>query len=265
MNDRDDHGSLLVEVDSERGVATLTLNRPDRRNALDAALVDHLRSALADLSQRDDVRVLVLRGAGPDFCAGADLREVRASIDAGVMTSLADARSLGDLFIDMRRHPMPIVAAVHGRALAGGCGLASACDLVVATDVAEFGYPEVRSGCVPAMVIALLRRSLGEKGAMELAVLGRPFDASEAHRLGLVNRVWPEASFEAECAAFVDDLAGASGSAVRLTKQLLYQTDGAAFESAIAAGAQVNALARLTDDCRAGIDGFLNRPSRRSE
>lgn len=257
------YDELIVDVDAGRGVATCTLNRPEKRNALDAALVSALRAALADLSA-SEVRVVVLRGAGPDFCAGADLREVRASIEAGVLASLDEAESLGQLFIEMRRFPRPIVAAVTGRALAGGCGLASACDLVVAADTATFGYPEVRIGFVPAMVIALLRRSLGEKRAMELAVTGRPVDAATARQIGLINRVWPEAAFDVECAAFVDDLAAASGSAVRLTKQLLYQTDAVGFESAVAAGARLNALARLTDDCRDGIDAFLSPPAKRT-
>lgn len=241
------------------GVATVTLDRPERRNALNAALVAELRAELRALDADEETRVVVLRGEGSDFCAGADLREVRDSVESGVLASLADAQSLGDLFVEMRRMRAPIVAVVQGRALAGGCGLATACDLVVAAESASFGYPEVRLGFVPAMVMAILRRSTGETRAFELVALGRTIDAATAAGYGIVNRVFPDATFEADAAAFAAELSERSASAVALTKRLLYQIDGSDFEASIRAGAEVNALARLTDDCRAGIDKFLNK------
>lgn len=247
------------EDDGARGIATLTLDRPERRNALSAELVVGLTAAFRRADADDAIRVIALRGAGPDFCAGADLKEVHDSVNEGVLANLENAAALGDLFLTMRRLGKPIVAVVHGRALAGGCGLATACDLVVASASASFGYPEVRIGFVPAMVMAILRRSMGETRAFELVALGRSIDAATAAEYGMVNRVWPDAEFEAEADEFLGDLAGASVSAVALTKRLLYQIDGASFEAAIGAGADVNALARLTDDCRAGIERFLNK------
>jgi methylglutaconyl-CoA hydratase len=245
--------------DGARGIATLTLDRPERRNALSAELVVELTAAFRRAEADDAIRVIALRGAGPDFCAGADLQEVHESVNEGVLANLENAAALGDLFLTMRRLAKPIVAVVHGRALAGGCGLATACDLVVASASASFGYPEVRIGFVPAMVMAILRRSMGETRAFELVALGRSIEAATAAEYGMVNRVWPDAEFEAEADEFLGDLAGASVSAVALTKRLLYQIDGASFEAAIGAGADVNALARLTDDCRAGIERFLNK------
>jgi len=244
--------------DDDRGIARIVLDRPERRNALNAALVAELTAACARLGADETIRVVALSGAGPDFCAGADLREVRASIEAGPQAGLADAQALGDLFVTMRRMRQPIVAVVQGRALAGGCGLASACDLVLAARSASFGYPEVRIGFVPAMVMAILRRSVGETRAFELLALGETIDADTAVAYGLVNRVFPDAELEERAKEFMADLASRSASAVALTKQLLYRIDGADFESAIRAGAEVNALARQTDDCRAGIDRFLN-------
>lgn len=255
----DEGSQLRVRRDAERGVATVVLDRPERRNALNAALVAELRSELAELAADEAVRVIALRGAGPDFCAGADLREVRASVEAGVLASREDAQALGDLFVQMRRMRPPIVAMVHGRALAGGCGLATACDLVVAAESARFGYPEVRLGFVPAMVMSILRRSVGETRAFELVALGLTIDARQAREYGIVNRVVPDDEFDEAGEAFLTDLAKRSATAVALTKRLLYQIDGVDFESAIRTGADVNALARLTDDCRAGIDSFLNR------
>lgn len=250
---------LNVAIDGGTGVNRVVLDRPERRNALDGALVAELKEALALAGADERVRVVAISGAGPDFCAGADLREVRAAIDEGVLASLGDAEALGELFLLIRRLEKPVVAVVHGRALAGGCGLATSCDLVLASESARFGYPEVKLGFVPAMVMAILRRSLGEKKAFELIALGDAVDAREAERLGLVNRVLDDDGFEANAAAFLEALAGRSASALALSKRLLYQTDTASFEAAIAAGAQVNALARLTDDCRDGIDRFLRR------
>lgn len=253
----------LIRVERETpGVATVVLNRPDRRNALNAALVAELRGTLRDLDADAGVRVIALRGAGEDFCAGADLREVRESVEAGVLASLDDAQALGDLFIEMRGMRRPVVAIVRGRALAGGCGLATACDLVVAARSARFGYPEVQLGFVPAMVMAILRRSTSEQRAFELVALGETIDASTAADYGLVNRVFDDDELDAGAAEFLEALAGRSASAVALTKRLLYQIDGVEFAAAIRTGAEVNALARLTDDCRAGIDRFLDRKDR---
>lgn len=252
-------GLLRVELDEGTGIGRVVLDRPEKRNALNAKLVDKLTRALGELDANPSIRVVSLTGAGSDFCAGADLREVRATIDAGTLASLEDAQALGDLFIAMRRMRKPIVALVRGRALAGGCGLASACDLVLAERSASFGYPEVRLGFVAAMVMAILRRSTGEKRAFELVTLGEAIDADAAERLGIVNRVFADEEFETEASAYLGELASRSASAVALSKRLLYQTDGVSFEESIRIGAQVNALARMTDDCRAGIDRFLGK------
>lgn len=249
---------LEIDVDERTGVNRVRLDRPDRRNALNGTLVAELKEALAIADADERVRVVGLGGNGPDFCAGADLAEVQASVEEGVLASLEEAEALGELFTLLRKLSKPVVAVVRGRALAGGCGLATACDLVLAAESARFGYPEVRLGFVPAMVTAILRRNLGEKRAFELMSLGDMIDAPEAARLGLVNRTWADGDFEAEAAAFLEGLAGRSASALALTKRLLYGTEGQSFEAAIASGARVNALARMTEDCQAGIAGFLS-------
>ncbi len=249
--------NLRIEIDTGSGINRILLDRPERRNALSGELVAELKEALALAAADDRVRVVAIGGTGPDFCAGADLREVQAAVEEGVMASLADAESLGELFLLLRRLEKPVVAVVHGRALAGGCGLATACDLVLAAESARFGYPEIRLGFVPAMVMSILRRNLGEKRAFELVSTGEPITASRAAEWGLVNRVWADGTFEERAAAFLEDLAARSATALALSKRLLYQTDGQGFEAAIAAGAQVNALARLTDDCQAGIREFF--------
>jgi methylglutaconyl-CoA hydratase len=246
-------------VGEDTGIARITLDRPERRNALNRALVEELKDSLALAESDERVRVITIEGAGPDFCAGADLRELQEAVEAGPEASLAEAQALGDLFVLIRRLEKPVVALVHGQALAGGAGLATACDLVLARADARFGYPEVRLGFVPAMVMAILRRSVGEKRAFELIALGASIDADTACRYGLVNRVFAAEGFEQETRAFLETLSSRSASALSLSKRLLYQIDGAGFEAAIRAGAQVNVIARLTDDCREGVRRFLDK------
>lgn len=250
---------LQIDIDEKRGVNRIVLDRPEQRNALNLGLVAELKEALALAGADERIGVIGIAGNGPDFCAGADLTEIQAAVDEGVMSSLGDAESLGELFLLMRRLDKPIVALVHGRALAGGCGLATACDLVLATETASFGYPEIKLGFVPAMVMAILRRNLGEKRAFELAALGDSMTAGEAAAWGLVNRVFPDGEFEAGADVFLSALGSRSATGLALSKRLLYSTDTMGFDGAIAAGAQVNALARLTDDCQAGIRRFLDR------
>jgi methylglutaconyl-CoA hydratase len=249
---------VLFEVAD--GVVTITLNRPEKRNALDGETVRELKQALASAEASDDARVVLLRANGPDFCAGADLSELeRIAAGGGSIDNLRDAQSLGDLFIAMRHTSRPIIAAVQGNAIAGGAGLATAADLIVASDNAVFGYPEVHLGFVPAMVMALLRRAVGEKITFDLAATGRRFGAEEAQRLGLVSRVVPAARLDGDAIGFARELAGRSASALALIKRLLYGIDGVSFEEAIARGAEVNAIARATPDCQAGVRRFLER------
>ena len=252
-----------LDLTVREGIATLTLSRPEKRNALDAALVSALTEALAALAERPSVRVVALRGAGPDFCAGADLAELERVAEAGPDESLTDARRMGALFAAVRAHPTPVVAVVQGRALAGGCGLATACDLVLAREDAEFGYPEVQLGFVPALVMTILRRKVTEGAAFELVALGRRVGAERAAQLGLANRVLPTQGFDEGVAAVLGELASLPSSALRMSKSLLYGLDGLSFEQGLERGAEVNAAARRTDECREGVRRFLERARRR--
>jgi methylglutaconyl-CoA hydratase len=222
-------------------------------------LIEELKTALSEAKSNEAVTDVTLTGAGKDFCSGADLAGLEKIRHAGVLANMEDARSLAELFIAMRRHPKMIVALVKGRALAGGCGLATACDLILADEEASFGYPEVKIGFVPAMVMAILRRSVSEKRALELITVGDPITAPHAKDIGLINQVYPSADFDRMAAAYVEKLANRSGSALSLTKGLLYHMDNQSFEAAIEAGVQVNGIARMTEDCQSGIDRFLKR------
>jgi methylglutaconyl-CoA hydratase len=248
---------LLTSLDG--GILTLTLNRPAKRNALNLELIDLLHSALGRADLDGEVRVILLRGAGKDFCAGADLDELLSSAERTLAENEASALRLGGLFTGLRELPKPVVAMVHGRALAGGAGLASACDLILAGSSAQFGYPEIQRGFAPAMVMALLRRIVGEKIALDLALTGRLLSADDAHAAGLITRVVPDKALEAEAASVAGQLAGLSQSALGLCKRLFYQLDGLSLEEGIALGARVNAVARGTPEFRNAVAGFLRQ------
>ena len=248
-----------VTVALEGGVLTGTLNRPEKKNAIDSAMIDALAALLERAELEAAVRVVVLRGAGKDFCAGMDLAELLESADRTVEQNRAAALRFGGLFLQMRALPKPVIAVVQGRALAGGCGLATACDLVLAAESAQFGYPEVQRGFVPALVMNMLRRAVGEKIAFDLAATGRLITAREAERAGLVSRVLPAAEFEAGAEQVVRGIAQLSPTALALTKQQLYRLDGVGFEDGIRLSADVNAVSRTTPDFRAAIAAFLKK------
>ncbi len=249
----------VVTYSVDAGIARLTLNRPDKRNALNDSLIDGLKDALRKADADESVRAIILSAAGKDFCSGADLSALQKIANASVSENLDDARSLMELFLLVRQIPVPVIAAVTGRALAGGCGLATACDLVLASSSARFGYPEVKIGFVPAMVMAILRRNVSEKGAFELITRGDEISANEAKQIGLVNQVFSDDGFVTEVNNYVAHFAQTSKSAVALTKKLLYQVDSLAFVEALETGLDVNVIARMTDDCQQGIAKFLKK------
>ncbi len=248
-----------IVIRAGQGIARISLNRPERRNALDQELLTELRGALHASSADDSVRVVLVRGAGKDFCSGMDLSTFAEDASGDLAKFQAEARNMAGLLVDMRRHPRPIVAAVQGRALGGGCGIATAADIVLAADTAQFGYPEINIGFVPAIVMAILRRLVSEKRAFELIATGEALSARTALEYGMINRIFGADAFEREVEEFVMNLASKSTSALTMAKELFYRTDAMQFEAAIEAGADVNALARTTEDFQRGIEKFLKK------
>src|SRR5206468_10134437 len=242
-------GNERVLVAVQGGVLTATLNRPDKKNAIDASMIDALLAALERADLDAAVRVVALRGAGGDFCAGMDLQELLASADKTVEENRRAALHFGEVFLRMRGLPKPVVALVQGRALAGGCGLATGCDLILATESEQFGYPELQRGFVPAIVMTMLRRVVGEKIAFDLAATGRLLDGTEAAASGLASRVYEDADFEEQAAEVLRVLAEASPSALAFTKQQFYQPDGLSFDDGLRLGADVNAVSRSPPGC----------------
>ena len=243
----------------ESGVLTATLNRPDKKNAIDTPMIDALLHILERADLDAAVRVVAVRGAGSDFCAGMDLHELLASADSSVDENRRAALHFAEIFVRMRQLPKPIVAVVRGRALAGGCGLAMACDVVLAAESSKFGYPEVQRGFVPAIVMTLLKRAVGEKVAFDLAATGRLVEAPEAAGLGLISRVYEDSDFDDQVGEVLRALASASASALAFTKQQFYQLDGLRFEEGLRLGADVNAVSRSTPDFRAALQAFLKK------
>ena len=244
---------------TENAISFITLNRPEKRNALNDGLIKDLKDALRQADKNETLRAIVIRGAGKDFCSGADLSALQKISESDVLENWDDAQNLMELFSLIRKVKIPVVAAVHGRALAGGCGLATACDLVLASKSARFGYPEVKIGFVPAMVMAILRRNVSEKRAFELATQGFEFDAETAEKFGLINKILDDETFDEDVKSYVSIYEKVSRSAVVLSKKLLYQMDGATFETALQSGVDVNTIARMTEDCQNGIAKFLDK------
>lgn len=247
----------MIDYAAAEGVARITLNRPEKRNALSGRMVALLRETLQRAAGDATVRLVLVRAAGKDFCAGLDLGEVLQTEDSGGAET--SARNLADLYLGMRRHPKPIVAEVQGRALGGGAGLATACDLILATESAQFGYPEVNLGFIPAIVTTMLRRAVGERVAFELVVGAEPIGAEQARSVGLINRVYPDSEFESSVDRYVVSLAKKSATAMSMSKSLLYQMDQMSFEAGLEAGVEANTRARQSEDFKRGVERFLRK------
>jgi methylglutaconyl-CoA hydratase len=248
-----------VRLSRAEGVGRITLARAEKKNALDRQMADEIVQGLESLAADAETRVILIDAEGDDFCAGADLDALESLLGAGREAQLEDARALGRVFTLIRQLSVPVVAAVRGRALAGGAGLATACDIVLAHPNATFAYPEVRIGFVPAMVMTILRRIVPERHAFDLAITGRSLSAPEAERLGLVSRVVPGDRFDAGVEEVCAAIAKSPPEAVRRTKKLFYELEGRPFDSGVAHGAQANAEARMTEEFRDGVRRFLQR------
>jgi methylglutaconyl-CoA hydratase len=249
----------LVLYEARPPAVVLTLNRPDRRNALSrgliAALTDAFRRAREDVA----ARCVILTGAGPAFCAGMDLAELEETLKRGTESDVVweDALRLATLYDLIYTLPKPTVAAVNGAAVAGGCGLVTVCDLAVAAPLAKFGYPEVRRGLVAAMVMPHLLRHVGERTARYLLLTGDLIDAAEACRDGLVNAVVPAEQLLDKALAWARSLAEGGPNALARTKELLqlFSRQALSVEDA----ARASAAPRLTDECRQGLEAFFAR------
>src|SRR5882762_8675199 len=238
-----------LQLSFENGIATLTLNRPDKRNAISYELIDDLLRALEEV-KNSSAQVLILTGAGKAFCSGMDLDNLKALAGRTAEQNLEDSRKMASLFRSLYDFPKPVIAAVNGPAVAGGTGIAMLCDFTLAVPEAKFGYTEVRIGFVPAIVSTFLLRQVGEKIARDLLLTARLFDAEEAERMGLISEIVPSDKLMARARELAAQLMENSPASLRATKQLL--TDHARFELdvQIESAVRENAAIRETADFR---------------
>jgi len=245
--------------DDRDGVATLTLNRPRRFNALSQAMLDALQRAVDAIAKDAAVRVVVLAGAGKAFCAGHDLKEMRADPSPEFQQALF--RQCSRFMIALSRLPQPVIARVHGIATAAGCQLVAACDLAVAADDARFAVSGINLGLFCATPSVALSRNVSRKQAFEMLVTGDTIDAQTAFERGLVNRVVPANGLDAEVARLAGTIADKSPAAIAAGKRLFYRQLEMGVEAAYQLASQTMACNMLEADACAGIDGFINRKS----
>jgi methylglutaconyl-CoA hydratase len=247
-----------IQLAYNSGIATLTLDRPEKRNAISFELIDDLLAGLKEVEASDAV-VLIVAGAGKAFCSGMDLENLKSLLGRHPQQNLEDSRKMVRLFRSLYEFPKITIAAVNGPAIAGGTGLALLCDFTLAVPEAKFGYTEVRIGFVPAIVSTFLLRQIGEKQARDLLLTGRIFGAEEAVRLGLVNEIVAPENLMARAHALAATLMENSPTSLRATKKLLSDHARAEIDTQIEAAVRENAGIRGTADFREGISSFLEK------
>jgi methylglutaconyl-CoA hydratase len=251
-----DYKTIQLAFDAR--VATITLNRPDKRNAISFELIDDLLRGLDEVA-KSEALIVILTGAGKAFCSGMDLDNLKALLGRSPEQNLQDSQTMVRLFRALYEFPKVTIAAVNGAAIAGGTGLALLCDFTLAVPEAKFGYTEVRIGFVPAIVSTFLLRQVGEKQARDLLLTGRLFGADEAARMGLINEIVPPENLLAHARELAALLLENSPASLRATKQLLTDHARAEIDSQIEAAVRENAAIRNTADFREGITSFLEK------
>jgi len=245
---------------TEGNVLTLTLNRPEKRNALNPDLTGMLKDALDEAMNREDIRVIIINSKGDAFCAGADLAYLQQIRHNSYQENLDDSLGLKSLYELIIMGPKPVIAAVQGAALAGGCGLANACDICFATPESSFGYTESKIGFIPALVSIFLQRKINGSIARELLISGRIIKAEEARALGIVHHIVPAETLNEHALEFATHLAkSTSGQSIALTKELMWNSSALGLDEGMNMAASMNARARAGADCIRGIDAFLNK------
>ena len=248
---------LVLRTDRADGLTTLTLNRPSQFNSLSRDMLTAIRAELDDIAASEAVRVVVIAGAGKAFCAGHDLKEMRANHDKGFMQALF--RQCGDLMLTITRMPQPVIARVHGTATAAGCQLVSMCDLAAAADVARFAVSGINVGLFCSTPAVGLARNLGRKAALEMLLTGDFIDALEAKSKGLVNRVVPADALDAEIERLVQSILAKSAVAVRMGKGMFYKQLEMGLDAAYDYASEVMACNMMSDDAGEGIDAFMQK------
>ena len=250
----------VVEYSVKDRIGFITLNRPEKRNALSFELVEELKKTFAHAEQDETVKVIVLRANGEAFCAGADLSYLQRLQNFSKEENLSDSRHLKELFYQIYTLSKVVIAQVQGHALAGGCGLATVCDFVYAVPEAKFGYTEVKIGFIPAIVMIFLLRKIGEQKARHLLLSGQLVNGEDALQFGLANKIVSRETLAMEVSDFANKLIkNNSGQSMALTKKMISEVQSMKLEDALEYAAEMNTEARASSDCRKGINAFLNK------
>lgn len=251
----------FVNYKSQNRIGYITLNRPEKRNALNHQVVSELKEAFSLASQDDGAKVIVLKANGDAFCAGADLAYLEELQQNSYDENLADSNHLKELFVQIYTLPKVVIAAIQGHAIAGGSGLASVCDFALSVPQAKFGYTEVRIGFIPAIVMVFLLRKIGEQKAKDLLLSGRLISAQEAAEVGMITNVIKD-DLENEVDLFAKELIEKnSAQSMALTKQMIANVQNLSLEEGLKLAVEQNAKARATEDCKKGINAFLKKDS----
>jgi methylglutaconyl-CoA hydratase len=252
-----DYQYILTEVNQKN--LNITLNRPEKRNALNDSMVTELKDVLKKTEQNSDIRTLTLKARGDAFCSGADLEYLKTLRKNGFNDNLKDSKKLAELFYQIYSFPKPTIAIVQGAALAGGCGLATVCDFVLASENALFGYPEVKIGFIAAIVSVFLIRQAGERVAKELLLSGEVFSGRKAKEMGLISFFGSAEALARQYEKLVDQLNLNSPQAMQYTKQMVIDFEFTNIKESLEKFSKLNAQYRLNDDFLEGISSFLNK------
>jgi methylglutaconyl-CoA hydratase len=250
----------LTKIEIKDRIGYITLTRPEKRNALSYEFVGELKQAFAELKEDDNAKVIVLRAEGKAFCAGADLAYIQGLQNNTYEENLEDSNHLMELFYEIYTYPKVVIAEIQGHALAGGCGLATVCDFSYTVPHAKFGYTEVKIGFIPAIVKVFLLRKIGEGKSKELLLSGKLYEAVDAQKMGLVNKVVEAEKLSETVYEFAQQLIqNNSGQSMAFTKQMIAEVQEKGLEEGLQYAAEQNAKARASEDCKKGIAAFLNK------
>ena len=250
--------NFILQEKKDR-IGIITLNRPEKRNAINSIIITELKAAFSSFEKDPQVKIIILRANGKVFSAGADLQYLQELQSNNFDENLKDSNSLKDLFWQIYNLSKVVIAEVHGHAIAGGCGLMTVCDYAFAVPEAKFGYSEVKIGFIPAIVMVFLLRKIAEARAKELLLSAKLITASRAYEIGLINKIIPASELSVYTEGFASDLASSnSASSMGMTKKLISEVQDLAIEDALNLAAETNAGVRQSADCKKGIAGFLN-------
>jgi len=246
----------MIEYTKENHLAVIKLNRPEKSNALHPDLIKQFKSKLKEIKDTEDVKALIITGEGKSFCAGADLEYLNQMMKFNSIKNEKDSESLAELFLEIYNFPVPTVAAVNGAAIAGGCGLATVCDFIVADKInAKFGYSEVKIGFIPAIVSIFLVKKIGEGKSKQLLLTGDIIDAAKANEIGLVDYLADDALTEAK--SFAAKLLSNSNYSMKLTKRMINDISNLNVKEAVDYCIRLNTISRSSEDFKKGLENFL--------